>query len=81
MTDENITRLIIIALLGFAVIVFLLWRKKAKNKWVNDILQIIRNDENKTLKGDGDFRRGARCATPAVEREHFEHEEQQRIKN
>ena len=49
MTDENITWLIILALLGFVVIVFLLWRKKAKKKWVNDILQIIRNDENKRL--------------------------------
>ena len=80
MTNENITWLIILALLGFVVIVFLLWRKKAKKKWVNDILQIIRNDENKTLKGDGDFRRGAWCLTPVAERECFEREEQQRIK-
>ena len=42
--------------------------------------KIIRNDENKTLEGDGDFRRGAWCLTPVAERECFEREEQQRIK-
>ena len=74
MTGNIFNWFVILSLLIVAIVCFWQWRSEVKKNKIQIESTDPESDEGKTLKGDGNFRRGAWCGTPAIERKHFERE-------